>query len=314
MIRTIPVRLALVGTAAFILLEPRPAAAAAPAVAVAVAKAPAETRLPHISIVKLGKGSPVVLVPGLASPRDVWDGVAAGLARSHRVYLVQVNGFGGDDPGANLAPGLLDGVVADLSAALAADRAGPVRFVGHSMGGLLALKFAKAHPAQVARLMIVDALPDFAVLLAPGGPMPSAARIEDIASKMRTATASRYGRALSAEEVAAGVDALALTPAARTRMRAWAARADARVAGQAIYEDMTADMRPALPGIAAPITIVVPWTAASFGKERTLAFYTAQYAGARNVRFVPIAEAGHFAMLDQPEAFRAALDAFLAEW
>jgi pimeloyl-ACP methyl ester carboxylesterase len=309
MIRTIPVRLALIGLAAFVLLQPRPAAAAS---APADLAATGETRLPHISVVALGKGSPVVLVPGLASPRDVWNGVAAGLARSHRVYLVQVNGFGGDAPGANLAPGLLDGIVSDLSAALAADQAGPVRFVGHSMGGLLALKFAKAHPAQVDRLMIVDALPDFAVLLASGGPMPSATQIEAVASKMRAATAARYGRALSADEVAAGVDALALTPAARTQMRAWAADADARVAGQAIYEDMTTDLRPALPGVAAPITVVVPWTAAGFGQERTLAFYAAQYAGAPHVRFVPIADAGHFVMLDQPEAFRTALEAFLA--
>jgi pimeloyl-ACP methyl ester carboxylesterase len=305
MIRTIPLRAALIGLAGLILVQPRPTAAAA--------ATPVETRLPHISIVAVGKGSPVVLVPGLASPRDVWDAVAAGLARSHRVYLVQVNGFGGDDPGANLAPGLLDGIVAELSAALAADRAPPVRFVGHSMGGLLALKFAKAHPAQVDRLMIVDALPDFAVLLARGGPMPSAAKIEDIATAMRTATAARYGTALSAEEVAAGVDALALTPAPRARMRAWAARADARVAAQAIYEDMTSDLRPALPAITAPITVIVPWTAAGFGKDKTLAFYAAQYAGAPKVRLVPIAEAGHFAMLDQPEAFAAALEAFLAE-
>jgi pimeloyl-ACP methyl ester carboxylesterase len=295
-------RLALIGLAAFILLPPRPAAAAGLR----------ETRLPHISIVALGRGSPVVLVPGLASPRDVWDGVAPGLARTHRVYLVQVNGFGGDDPGANLAPGLLDGVVADLSAALAADRAGPVRFVGHSMGGLLALKFAKAHPNQVDRLMIVDALPDFAVLLVRGGPMPGPAQVETVAAQMRTATAARYGKPITAETIAAGVDSLALTPVARTRMRGWAARADARVAGQAIYEDMTSDLRPALAGIAAPITVVVPWTAAGFGKDRTLAFYAAQYAGAPNVRFIPVAEAGHFVMLDRPEAFREALDAFVS--
>ena len=279
------------------------------------AKASAEIRMDHISIVTLGsakaKGAPIVFVPGLASPRAVWDGVAADLARTHRVYLVQVNGFGGDPPGANLQPGLLDGIVADLSAALARDHARPVRFVGHSMGGLLALKFAKAHPAQVERLMIVDALPDFAVLMARGGPMPSDAQIETIAEMMRTATAARYGKPMSAEVVAAGVDSLALTEAARVKMRAWGAAADARVAGQAIYEDMTTDLRPALPSIATPMTVVVPWTATSFGKERTLAFQAKQYAGAPKVTFVPIAEAGHFVMLDQPAAFAAALDAFV---
>ena len=73
---------------------PSPAMAAAPA----PASAEAEVRLPHISIVKRGHGPAVVLLPGLASPRGVWDGVAPDLARDHTVYLVQVNGFGGDDP------------------------------------------------------------------------------------------------------------------------------------------------------------------------------------------------------------------------
>ena len=277
----------------------------------ALARQPVETRLDHISIVKLGKGSPVVLLPGLASPRAVWDGVAADLAKSHRVYLVQVNGFGGDAPGANLKPGLLDGIVADLSSALSRDHAAPVRFVGHSMGGLIGLMFAKAHPAQLDRLMIVDALPAFSALLAGGGPPPTPAQIENAAASMRTATAARYGKPMTAEAVAAGVDSLALTSAARTRMRSWAATADARVAAQGIYEDLTTDLRPALPAIATPMTVVVPWSVTKFGRDRTLAFYRTQFAGAPKVSFVPVAEAGHFVMLDQPAAFATALTAFV---
>ena len=280
-----------------------------------VEKANSEVRMDHISIITLGsakaKGAPIVLVPGLASPRAVWDGVAADLARNHRVYLVQVNGFGGDQPGANLKPGLLDGIVSDLSAALARDHAAPVRFVGHSMGGLIGMMFAKARPAQVERLMIVDALPYFAVLLARGGAMPSEAQIENAAAMMRTATAARFGKPMTTETIAAGVDSLALTEQARVQMRNWAAAADARVAGQAIYEDMTTDLRPALPSIATPITVVVPWTATSFGMDRTMAYYATQYRGAPKVTFVPIAEAGHFVMLDQPAAFAAALDEFV---
>ena len=95
-------------------------------------------------------------------------------------------------------------------------------------------------------------------------------------------------------------------------MRGWAAAADARVASQAIYEDMTTDLRPDLVRIASPITVVVPWSDTGFGKDRTLAFYKTQYGGTPTVTFVAIANAGHFAMLDQPAAFAAALDAFVA--
>ncbi|MEN2749153.1 hypothetical protein [Sphingomonas sp. T9W2] len=68
-------------------------------------------QITHISIRTIGRGAPVILIPGLSSPRAVWDDIAPELAKGHSVLLVQVNGFGGDDPRANLAPGLLDGIV-----------------------------------------------------------------------------------------------------------------------------------------------------------------------------------------------------------
>ena len=295
-------------TALLAIAAPMPAAAAAPAPA--TAQASAEVRLDHISIVKRGRGSPVVLIPGLASPRESWEQVTGALVAKHSVYLVQVNGFGGDAPGANLRPGVLDGIVADLSAYLAKEKIGPVKLAGHSMGGLAALMFARAHPAQVDGLMIVDALPYFPVLLARGGPEPTPAQVEPIAKMMRDTVIARFGKPIDPASIKNDVDAMALKPASRVRMAQFAARADPRVTGQLLYEDMSTDLRPALKDLALPITVVVPWSDSGFGKERTLAFYRRQFAAAPNINFVDIADSGHFVMLDQPKAFADALDAF----
>ena len=274
----------------------------------AFASEPVESRLDHISIVTFGNGSPVVLVPGLSSPRAVWDGVAANLAKSHRVYLVQVNGFGGDAPGANLKPGLLDGIVADLSSTLARDHAAPVRLVGHSMGGLVGLMFAKAHPDQIDRLMIVDSFPYIAAMFARGGAVPAVASITPIEGMMRDQFAARYGKPVDRSAVAAQVGGLAVTPAAKEKVTDWSVAADARVSGEALYEDMTTDLRAALPAIATSITLIVPTAGDA---DKTTAFYTDQYKGAPHLKLVPIANAGHFVMLDQPAAFAAALTTFV---
>jgi pimeloyl-ACP methyl ester carboxylesterase len=283
-----------------------PSAAAAPASA-------SEQRLSHISVVKLGHGAPVVFIPGLGSPRAAWDAIAPALAKSHTVYLVQVNGFGGDDPGANLKPAALDGIVADLSAYLLREKTGKVRLVGHSMGGLASLMFARAHPDQVERVMVVDAVPYFPVLLARGGPMPSHEQIDSLAAMMRDRVAARFGKPVDPESVKGDVDALAVKPESRVLMEKWSAAADPRVVGELLYEDMSTDMRPALASLAMPITVVVPWTEAPVGKDRTLAFYAKQYETAPKVAFVDIAEAGHFVMLDQPERFAQAGKAFVAK-
>ncbi len=287
-----------------------PANAAAISSAVPLTSA-GEVRLDHISIVESGTGDPVILIPGLATPRAVWEEVASELSRTRRVLLVQINGFGGDDPGENLGGGILEGAVADIVAYLNRRQLGRPAVIGHSMGGLISLMLAARYPGSIDRLMVVDALPFFAVQLAPPGTNISAAQVEPTARQMRENVAAAYGRAPDAAAAAQAVQALALNPGSRTRMQAWAIAADARVAGQAIFENLTTDLRPELPLISVPITMVYPWSAQGLPRERLDTFYRSQFEGARQVRFVDVPEAGHFLMLDQPDRFRAEVNAFL---
>jgi pimeloyl-ACP methyl ester carboxylesterase len=270
------------------------------------APAPTEQRLNHISIQAVGKGQPVVLVPGLSTPREVWDGILPHLVKTHRLLLVQVNGFGGDAPGSNLQPGILEGAVEDLHAYLASQKLGRVAVVGHSMGGLIALKLAKAHPSDAAKLMIVDSLPWVGEIFAPGA---TVAQLEPQGKAMRDAMMAGHGKPnLAAAKATAAT--MALAPEAQAKIAEWIAASDARVSGQAMYDDLVTDLRRDMAAIATPITLVYPWSKA-MPKDRADAFYKAQYAKVPNVTFVPIAESGHFVMLDQPQAFAAAVDDFL---
>lgn len=298
----------IIAAALAAITAPLPAASVSKPAAAAVS---IKVTLDHISVVKIGSGPPVVLIPGLGSPRAAWDGVAPILARTHSVYLVQVNGFGGDAPGANLKPGILNGIVTDLAAFLEAEHAPPVRMIGHSMGGLASMMFARAHPGLVERLMIVDALPYFPVLLAQGGPEPTKPQVEAVAGMMRDKVAARFGKPVDPAAIVADVAGLSVKPTSRATSAGWAAAADPRVTAQLLFEDMTNDLRPDLPALKMPITVVTPWTTAGFGKDRTAAFYRRQFAGAPDVAFVEIAEAGHMVMLDQPQAFADAVADFV---
>lgn len=265
------------------------------------------TQLPHISVRSVGRGSPVILIPGLSSPRAVWDGVVPALARTHRVLVVQVNGFGGDAPGANLQPGILDGVVTDLHGLIAQQRIAGAAVVGHSLGGLVGLMLARAHPADIGKLMVVDSLPFYGLLF---GPTATVAMLEPQAKAMRDTMAASYGKPADPAAGKAIADRLALTPGARAQVTAWVATADPRVSGAAMYEDLTTDLRPAMAGIATPITLVYPWSSA-VPKAVADPLYTGAYAAAPHVTYVPIGDAAHFVMLDQPAAFAAALVGFL---
>lgn len=260
----------------------------------------------HISISATGKGPAIVLIPGLSSPRATWDGVVPELAKAHRVYVVQINGFAGDAPGKNLGPGLLDGAVADLDGFLVKAKATDAKIVGHSLGGVIALKFAKAHPDHLSGAMIVDSLPFAGDLFLPGA---TVAMVEPQAKMMRDRMVASYGTPASTAAAEATANGLALKPESQAKVKAWFLATDPRVSGEALYEDFTTDLRGDMAGIATPLTIVYPWNT-RLPKERADAFYRGAYAKAPNVRFVDIGDAAHFVMLDQPAAFADALRDF----
>jgi len=269
--------------------------------AAAPAAASAEVRLPHISIQSIGRGDPVVLIPGLASPRAVWDGIAPELARNHRVILVQVNGFGGDDPGANLQGDVLPGVVADLVHYLDQNRIQRPAVIGHSMGGLIGMLLVKAHPEHVGRLMIVDSLPFFGVLMGPNATLES---VRPIAAQLRTVLQAQTGP----QPVP---PSMSLTEAGRARVGGWMNAANHHVTGQAIYEDATSDLRGDVPAIGRVPTTVLYAVSDPARADMFRNIFAGAYAAAPSIRVIPVENSAHFIMLDQPDRFREAFMAFL---
>jgi pimeloyl-ACP methyl ester carboxylesterase len=266
------------------------------------AAASAETRLPHISVQSIGRGDPVVLIPGLATPRAVWSAIAPELARGHRVLLVQVNGFGGDDPGANSQEGILAGAVEDIVHYFDANRIGRPAVIGHSMGGLIGMMLARTHPDRVGRLMIVDSLPFFGVLMAPDATVET---VRPVAGQLRAMLQAQAGDQPAPPN-------MSLTEAGRARIAAWMTAANHQVAGQAAYEDVTSDLRADVPAIGrVPVTVLyaVPNPAMAAMVRTTFA---GAYAAAPSIRVIPVERSAHFIMLDQPERFRAEVETFMA--
>src|SRR5206468_1026327 len=135
--------------------------------------------------------------------------------------------------------------------------------------------------------------------------------VKSTAAMMREKIASAYGKPADAATAQANVKSLALKPESIARMTQWAAAADPRVTAETLYEDLTTDVRGDLPGITTRVTLIVPWSNSGYSEEQTMGFYKRQYSALPKVTFVPIADAGHFVMLDQPQAFAAAVADFV---
>ncbi len=296
-------RVAVAALAPLAILQPHAAhsqtALGAPA---APALDPVITQLPHITVATTGKGPAVILIPGLASPRTVWDGVVAHLAKTHRVHLVEVRGFAGGDIGPNDRAGLLDGIAADLNGYITANKIEKPAIAGHSMGGLLAMMMGARYPQATGSVMVVDALPFFSLLF---GPTATVEGARPFAEQARARTLATPAPTAPVTSDPGGI--WSITPEGRIKVANWSAKADARVNAEALYEVMTTDLRPELAKIAAkPFTVLYATGAGPQAK----ALWELGYAGSP-ATLVPIAESWHFIMLDQPAAFEAAVDAFL---
>lgn len=102
-----------------------------------------------------GDGPPLVLVHGVAMRADDWAPLYGALARTHRVYALDLLGYGDSDKprNADYSVGMQSEVVRGFMDAMKLRQAD---VMGASMGGWVALKFASQHPERVRRLVLVS--------------------------------------------------------------------------------------------------------------------------------------------------------------
>ena len=116
-----------------------------------------DVALAPLHVEAVGQGPPLALLHGWALHAGLFAPILPALSASHRVHAVDLPGHGHSAP---LQPWRLDGVVEALERAWDGSQA-PVDVLGWSLGALVALAWARAHPARIRRLVLVGATPRF---------------------------------------------------------------------------------------------------------------------------------------------------------
>jgi pimeloyl-ACP methyl ester carboxylesterase len=99
---------------------------------------------------------PFVLVHGFTGSRDDFREHVPLLGRLGRTIALDQRGHGGSSNSGREADYTLDGLVEDLHAAFDALELERVDLLGHSLGGMVTLRYALAHPERVASLVLMD--------------------------------------------------------------------------------------------------------------------------------------------------------------
>jgi pimeloyl-ACP methyl ester carboxylesterase len=258
----------------------------------------------RLSYVVAGEGPPLVLVHGLGGTIENWRGLAPLLAARHRVLVPDLPGHGHSAPLPE--PRNLDALAEAVHAAAAAERIRGAVWIGHSLGGVVALRAAVLRPDAVRGVVLAAAAGIGSASRAAHVTLAvlGAARPGRLVAPFRHRLArSRLGRRLVFGWWGAA-DPAALEPAlAEAFLVGPAHHADTRPAARAL---LVSDPRAELDRVACPCLCL--WGA---GDNWVRLDDGMEYARRLRAPLRAIAGCGHLLIGERPDACAAAIGSFV---
>lgn len=277
----------------------------------ALQRIPIKTVLVHeqrIAYLDVGTGPPVILIHGFGGSMWQWEHQQQALSQHFRVLTLDLLGSGlSDKPEIEYRP---DQMVDFFVGFMDAVEIPQATLAGNSMGAGLAIGMALTHPARVAKLVLIDGLPQH-VMEKLAGPLVRRA-IETRAPTWLVSLGNRLFGGLMIESVLREIvhDPALLTPAVIER-----SNRNRRRPGT-IKPLMTA--RENLPlwesGFAARIGAVTHPTLVIWGEEDRVfpkAVGEELHRAIKGSQFVPIPNAGHIPQWERPDLVNQSLIAFI---
>jgi len=261
-----------------------------------------------ITVTRAGnpEGRTVVLIPGLASSDDVWDGTVEAMG-DYDLRVIQIAGFAGADPVADISA---EKIGDDIAAHLAQNPGREAVLVGHSLGGFVAMRAALDHPNAIDELVMVDSLPYVAGLYMPEATPEMAA---NMAQQMTQRLVSLPRDHFNAQQQAS-FNWMSNKPESMQVLKEWGETSDQTTVATMMGELMGSDLRTEIGNLTQDVTVLVPFDSQTrMEKEQVQTLYETQYDAAPNVDIEVIDDSFHFIMLDQPEAFYNTVKAQLSD-
>lgn len=236
-----------------------------------------------------GKGRPVVLIPGLGCPGEIWNETVEHLGEGYETHVLTLSGFAG-------RPAIKE----PLSAAVRRDLARYIRsrkldhpiIVGHSMGGFIAYWLASYHPGLTGPVIVVDAGP------ALSGDLDEA---KELRSRWKNATDEEFQSTTRAVYAS-----MTRQPKRMGAVLDLVAKSDRRAFADAIYELVSTDLTAQVVDIKSPVLIL----AADGMFQKRIA---GQVTEIPKHELVILKGTKHFLMYDDPDAYFRELDKFLGK-
>ncbi|MEO8161674.1 MAG: alpha/beta hydrolase [Arenimonas sp.] len=269
------------------------------------------TEVGILQVERHGKhGTPIILVPGLASGAWVWDDTVRRLQATHVVYVVTLPGFSGRPAQAGV--GMQD-ALDSLRQLITANKLKHPVVIGHSLGGVLAFALAEKYPQLLSGVVSIDGLPVF-----PGTESMAVAQRPAMAAGIQARMAGVDQAGFVAQQLQYMQTIGVLDMDVATRLAALTAKSDPAATTRFMADTLQWDLRSDLPKISVPVLVLSPFNPADgaaqgIDEAAKTGYYRGLMAGTPQLEVLSISPSRHFAMVDQPAKVAAAIDGFLGK-
>ena len=256
-----------------------------------------------------GKGTPMILIPGLASSGEVWDSTVkqfCGASGKYECHVLTLAGFAGVAP---ITTPLLATAAKEIVEYMDTKKMVRPIVIGHSLGGFLAMQLAASHPDKFGRIIIVDSLPALGALQMPD---ITPEQLKSMAGRMRDGMKKQ-----NAAQFAAGqrqsVSMMVTKPEDLERILGWGGKSDNTTVINAMHDLFATDLRQDIARIQSPTLVLGSWFAYKDFTTRAAVEgnYRMQFQKLNGVTIELADTARHFIMADDPKWMFERIEKFL---
>lgn len=257
-----------------------------------------------------GKGTPILLIPGLSCAGEVWDETVKELGNSYQYHVVTLPGFAGQP--AIETENYLTTIGDELIGYLKANKLKKPIIMGHSLGGFLTLYIGSKEPALASKLIVVDGLPYLGALQ---NPAATPETMKDMAKMMELNMLNQTKEQYETMQPMMLKTMINSDEDIETVME-WGRKSDPATVAKAMAEMYLIDLREDVAKIKAPTLVLGAWVGyKNYGatRESTYKLYELQFQKMKSYRLELTDEGKHFIMWDDPQFFFTKVKGFLNE-
>ena len=261
----------------------------------------------HVKVI--GKGRPMVLIPGLACSGDVWNTTVEHFRGNYECHVLTLAGFAGQPP---VSGPFLQTVREGIAKYVRQKNLKKPVLVGHSIGGFLIFSLGAKEPDLVGPLIAVDGVPCLAALFID---KTGKEDLKKQAEQMRDQT-GKLPRASFLAQQKAIIQTMVRDKKYVDLIAGWGEKSDQATVAKAVAEQWSMDLRGVVRDIKAPVLMIAAYSKdmESFGlkREDVTKQYEAQIKGIAKHKLAVAENARHFVMLDAPDWLFKQMDEFLS--